>query len=53
MCHSPQKRSQNILTINSIRDADLNLSVQSPRSAEGWIQGIWPVGGSQYKHVSR
>ena len=53
MCHSPQKRSQNILTINSIRDADLNLSVQSPGSAEGWVQGIWPVGGRQYKHVTR
>lgn len=45
MRHTSEKCSQNVLTVASVGYSDLNLSIQPPRSAEGWVQGVWAIGG--------
>ena len=41
-----------LVTHLEVRQAELNLPIQTSRSHKGWVKGVWPVGGHQYFDVS-
>ena len=53
MWHIEQKSPQNIFTVVGIWYSNLNFSIQSTRSAKGWVYGVWTVSGRQKDHVTR